>query len=370
MKKLVLGAFAALLTAASFCGCGRGEGSKTEADTISLTGKVVIPDSLLRNPGGIIVGRDRIYISNGGAQIDSMIDEFTLDGKFVRRMLAKGQGPGELPRMDGMYYDGTANRIGVKSPFAIGKVVMLDSLDSPKPVLKTIVAMPEHVVGSPEKSVFTAQFFRMANGALVGGNRTLDGLLSFYSPTGDFVRYEGEYPDSTTVGINMPAWALENFFGMVISPTPDGRHFAATSKSGDIITFGTVQGDSISTVTLYGEPQEGIEAVNGDGWVSFGFNDKYRYFFPGGVRVSDSHAYTVVGGLVKDKDVEWQKMAEGEIPTANQIKVWDFDGNLVRVININVGRCLLAVSPDDTKLYALTESAENGYEVLEFDLPD
>ncbi len=51
------------------------------------------------------------------------------------------------------------------------------------------------------------------------------------------------------------------------------------------------------------------------------------------------------------------------------MRIYDFNGTLRRVINLDCMALSIAVSPDDSTLYALTESADSGYSCITYALP-
>ena len=61
-------------------------------------------------------------------------------------------------------------------------------------------------------------------------------------------------------------------------------------------------------------------------------------------------------------------MATGNTEPLTTVRVYDYSGRLAKVLYLKAGRCLLAVKPDDSAIYALEESDEFGYRLLQFNL--
>lgn len=355
------------LLALTSCRGGSSAGSDTP-DTLCLTGKVIAEDEAFKSPYGIVASDSRIYVRNSGTSA-MLIDEFDSDGNYVRSFLPQGSGEGAMPYLDAIRYDGLNSRLVVEAAPMYGTLRVVDNLDSDKPRLSTVFTLPERIVGSPADTVVPANIIRLANGAIITPNLTPAGMLAIYDNTGKFIRIVQPYPSKDRLGSDVPDYALANFFQMKGAASPDGRHFAAASALGDIISFGTVAGDSVQIITNVGEPQEGIEISKEDGnFATFSYTDKLRYFFPSGITLSNNSVYAIEGGYASEFTEARKKMTEGEAEPVTRIRVYDYNGRIKRVIEINVGRCIIAVTPDDSILYALGENNENGYQLFKFEL--
>lgn len=62
-------------------------------------GELLVPTRILEGPDGNIYAFDRM---------DAYIKVYSPEGKYLRRMGGKGQGPGEVQRVDGLFFDFTA----------------------------------------------------------------------------------------------------------------------------------------------------------------------------------------------------------------------------------------------------------------------
>ncbi|MDE5744312.1 MAG: TolB-like 6-bladed beta-propeller domain-containing protein [Paramuribaculum sp.] len=358
-----------LLAAVSVISCtGAGSADSDRIDTMRLTGTVIAGDDAFKSPYGIVASASRVYVRNSGTAA-MLIDEYDTNGQYVRSFLPQGSGEGAMPYLDAIRYDEANSRLIVEAAPMYGALRVVDNLDSEKPRLKTVFTLPKRIVGSPADSIVPANIIRLVNGAIITPNLTPAGMLAIYDNYGKFKKIIQPYPPKEELGSDVPDYALANFFQMKGAASPDGKHFAAASLLGDIISFGTVEGDSVKITTNVGEPQEGIEISSEDGnFATFSYTDKLRYFFPGGVTVSNSSVYTIEGGYANDFTDTRKKMTEGEAAPATRVRVYDYNGKIKRVLELNVGRCLITVSPDDSVLYALSEDNENGYQLFKFEL--
>lgn len=317
----------------------------------------------MRKPISMAVGDDKLYVLNWSGAVDTLIDEFTLEGKFVRSFLTKGQGPGEVVSAEKIIYDATHNSLVINDYMIRGKLVEVEQLSSETPWANTMIELQQE----DNDSVVPTDFIVPLNNKMyVAGNQPLEGMLAIYDAEGKFVRLDQPYPDKSVVGSELPDWCMSNFFRMSGNCSPDGNHFVACSNA-NIIVIGDAEKQSVKTVSIVGEFVNGIEAENYGGGVSFSYNDKYHDYFPMGITTSNSHFYAQCGGLSAELGRQWKKMAEGEIEPECYVRVYDFEGNIVKILKLDVGCCSLAVSPDDSTLYAFTETDE-GYVIREFRL--
>lgn len=355
------------LIACALCTGGCSSGSDMP-DTLRLTGTVIAQDEAFKSPYGIVASDSRIYVRNSGTTA-MLIDEFDSDGNYVRSFLPQGSGEGAMPYLDAIRYDETNSRLVVEAAPMYGALRVIEHLDTDKPRLNTVFTLPDRIVDSPADSVIPAHIIRLVNGAIITPNLTPAGMLAIYDNTGKFKRIVQPYPPKEKLGSDVPDYALANFFQMKGAASPDGKHFAAASTLGDIISFGTIDGDSVKIITNVGEPQEGIEISKEDGnFATFSYTDKLRYFFPSGITLSNKSVYAIEGGYANEFTDRRKKMTEGEADPLTRIRVYDYEGKIKRVLEINVGRCIIAVTPDDSTLYVLGENNENGYQLFRFEL--
>lgn len=359
------------LTAAALCAassCGSSAGRWDNVDTVAIGGTVIVEDELLRSPLGITASDNHIFVWNSGKS-DTLIDMFDLQGNRVNSFLTKGNSENSVPYLEFARYSQLDSALIVGSSAFNGKLMCVTGLNSPAPRLVTKFSFPERIVGSPSDTVVPSSLvMRLENGAIVTANLTQGGMLALYSPQGRFRRFVQPYPDKSLLGDSVPDYALPNFFVMTGGTSPDGKHFATSSKLGDILAFGTATADSVDIVTYTGRPQKGITVVQSpDNYFRVEYNDSLEYFYPFGLALSNSHVYAVTGGIAATFDAGVASMkAGGGAPV--YINVYDYDGNPVRVLRVPLGMCRIAVTPDDSRLFAFVESDDNGYQIISFDL--
>lgn len=365
MKSLLFPAVSLLLALASCAGSG--QGSPDHIDTLDLRGEIIIPYDSLAQPGRIYTTDSKLYLLNS-MNVDTLIEEYTLDGKFVRSFLTKGNGPDEVS----FIYDATLDPYRkqldiIKTPYT------LDGLDlDGTPALSRIFTfeMPEDIDYSSldaTQPMPGGGMIRLADGSVLAANMSRGGSLAQYAPDGSFRGFYAPYPSKSEYGDGLPDYMVFNFMKPMISVSPDGRHFAASMGVADYLVFGELSGDSLKVAGSCVAPPKGIKVVVGNGWSSFEYEDSYVIPVKYGPVMSADRVYVVRNDIPESDYVDIaKKMTEGEMPAEAILTEYDFNGNLVGVIRIDALPISLAVTPDGSAFYVLTETADDGIVVKRY----
>lgn len=368
MKKLFLTSAAIVAVAVTSCGGGSGSAEGT-VDTLSVKGEVLIPYEQLKMPGSVYTLDDKLYILNQ-MQADSIVEIWTRDGRKLGSYLTKGQGPGEVP----MIFFHTMDKLNKRLLLCTNSkdlqaVVGLPELN---PGLETIFTTDAKLSGVTDSLFIPVAGdgkVVMSNGVVVSANMTDKGLLSQYAPDGRFIRYDVDLPPSSEFGDGLPSYAVYNFMQPIIAASPDGKHFASSFGSADMFSIGTVDGDTVSVKTNYVSAPKGVKIKLGDGFFSFEYGDSYMTTYKGYPRLSDNYIYSwYVNRPQKEELKELKMMMEGEQPVEAKLSVYDFEGNLRRVIILDSLPLAFDVTADDSTLYVITETDEDGRYLLRYTL--
>lgn len=365
MHKLL---FTSALLSLLFASCSGGKGSSSDApDTLSLVGETLIPYDSLRQPEGIYTVGDRLYLMNASS-VDTLVDIFTTDGRFVDRQLRRGQGPGELAFVYSSVFDQHNKRLILTTQ--IGKAEALEGMGTDHITLQPVIDFTDKSSADDETYPHLGlQFLPMADGTVVATNHSRDGVFAHLSSDGSLMGYAGEYPPLSDFGDGMPDYLVFNFLQPDCAISGDGKHFLATIGRTDMIVFGEIDGDSVKMKVDYVAPPKGIEVELHENYSSFKYSPNYTLNYIGLPATSDNHAYVNhVGMTADDYRTRVKSMAEGEIPAETELRVYDFDGNLKRVVKLDCVARMVAVAADDSAIYALTEDDENGIYVKRYKL--
>lgn len=365
MRFLFFPAISLLLALASCTGAGHG--SSDHIDTLDLKGEIIIPYDSLAQPERIYATDSNLYILNS-MNVDTLIEEYTLDGKFVRSFLTKGNGPDEVSFIYYATLDPYRKQLDIiKTPYT------LDGLDlDGTPALSRIftVEVPEGTdTSSPDASqpMPGGAMVRLADGSVLAGNMSRGGFLAQYAPDGSFSGFYAPYPSTSEYGDGLPDYMVFNFMSPQISVSPDGRHFAARMGVADYLVFGELSGDSLKVVGSCVAPPKGIKVEVGNGWSSFEYEDSYVIPVKYGPIMSADRAYVVRNDIPENEYMGIaKKMTEGEIPAEAILTEYDFNGNQVGAIRIDALPRTFAVTPDGSAFYVLTETADDGIVVKRY----
>ncbi len=247
----------------------------------------------------------------------------------------------------------------------------LSGVKSPEPKLETVYEFDAEKTGN---ETYTPGYEKwlMANGNIISGSMSRDGFFSIIDNDGKFVKYAVDYIPASEFGEGAPEYLIYNFLRPIGGPTPDGRHGAWAMGLADMLVFANAESDSVSFITKYVAPPKGIEFTVGENSSSFSYTPEFTSYYEGEPALSNSHAYLQYSGM-KQSDLSDLKLriskGECQIPE-REVRVFDFDGNLKRIIYIDGGYFgQLGVSPDDSKLYFVSENEDGEILVQQYDLP-
>lgn len=359
-----------ILAAACLCSCsGSGSADGSQVDTLALSGSLLIPYESLKSPQKIIVSNDRLYVQNSSS-VDTLLDEFDLNGSYIRSFLPKGQGPDEAHHVWAPYYsDADGGICFSKDP---DKLLCIPAqASSAGQHISSIYDFDKEKIGDDSHRPGMEKW-KLANGFVILGSDSPKGFFAVVGKDGRIEKFAVDNIPESEFGKDAPGWAKYNFTRPLGSPSPDGRHAAWIMSSADMLAFATAEEDSVRFVTLYNAPPKGIQyTINGDNCM-FSYTPERTIYYSGSPAVSDSHVYAIYTGMLQDDMLDLsQKVKAGEASApATQVRVFDFDGNLKKVLLLQNGGMYssIAVSPDDKTLYQLTETPEDGYIIYKYDI--
>lgn len=350
------------------CGGASTSGASGASDTVKLAeGEIAVPYDVLQMPWMLSTDGKRLVVVNSN-QAPNLVDVYSMTGDSLAGGIRVGQGPGELPDIAGICYDATTSSMQLQTNDA-GVVTLLGGFADGQFWLEKAFAFDAEKCGS-DTVVPSSLALRMADGRIVLGNATDDGLLAILRPDGSFEKYAASYPDISAYG-DMPLWGAFNFLRPRGALSPDGKHFATVFGSNDMIGFGSLEGDSVRVKVNYGDKPGGVKWVTQNGYGTFEFTPESREYFGATPVLSDSHVYVIYHGMKRDDyyaNYYWKKN-DGDTPLTTTVREYDFDGRLCRIYVLPLKVSGLAVTPDDSTLYALADSETEGYRIFRFPLP-
>lgn len=348
---------ASLISILASCN-GAGNASETSSvDTVQLKGEILIPYEKIGNPFNILTAKDKIYLINN---TDTILEQFDSSGNFERRFLTKGQGVNEVSRMNVYYYNEPHNGLMLSYE---GTSVFLVPFDEETTRVERVFMYDnerEHK-NTPENFTMGFDKWLMNDGSIITTTMNPEKYFAVVNSDGDFVKYAVDYIPKSDFGEGLPSYLIFNFTHPYGATSPDGKHAAWRMGAADMRVFASLDGDSVKFVTDYVAAPNGINVVSTDNKVSsFEYSDDRRYYTYGTLALSNKHVYeTRADMLAIDFDKFLNDGAEGICDPHSTINVYDYDGNLVKVLQLDCMPGDIAVTADDSMLYCLNEYGDD-----------
>lgn len=364
MKKVSLSLFSlglAFISILSSCGSSQSQSSSVDTVTVQRTDlKVTIPYDSLRMPGKILITDNNILTLN--SQVDTIIDRYTIEGKYLDAFLTLGQGPTDVNGMESIQYAQFDESLYItEQPWLPIKVV--SDINSSFPVPTSIIRLEYTDSAFVQPS---GQAIVLANGSIITKNSAAEGMLAVFGPDHKFVKLIQPYPPKSEFGEGFPDYAIFNFYQPFSTASPDGKHFVTAYTHGDILAFGCLDNDSVKAdFQIKSAPEGVVPKTIGESAFSWVYNDRWFDTY-GAPTLSNKYAYIPYYGTRIDNYKYWHQSPEG---FTQEIRIYDFDGKHVRSIMIpDFITYSIAVTPDDKTLYILNEDSEEGYRILQLNL--
>lgn len=327
----------------------------------SLTAEVFIIDSLLQHPTSMTVTDTEFVIANF-KDADSLISIYTLDGVPATMLMPKGPGPKEAQWIPNIQYNREdkslyAPDLNKKSIFHITDYTV------ESPMIETVMSLKSE--SETDSIILQGQIVRMANGMFLAANTTLGGMIAEFDNTGKPLTARIPFPDKNRIDEKLTDWANIQLFYPTLKVSPDGKFAVATYDVSDMRIFMTAVGDKIDYNIMDGAvPNDIYVAQSGPDAVQ-AYTTKKTRLYTQDLTLSDRYAYQLYIDMTKEEMGETDFFKETKRNGSNTVRVYDRDGNLVKILTLNVWVKAIAVSPDDNYLYGLTESGD-GFTILRY----
>ncbi|MBB4635845.1 BF3164 family lipoprotein [Longimicrobium terrae] len=350
MKKFLLLAAFACVTA---CGerapslkYGPAELDHSSLRPVKVNSRVFASGSFLGMPGRMLVSGDYLLVLDGAT--DSAVHVIsTRDGHRVRSIGRRGKGPGE--------FEG-ARSFAVRSAgdppwvfdISLGRLTQVDPATPFHPAsARTLLLAGE---------VLPVQPLWLNDTLLVSPNFSDRGRLTFFNSEGKFLRGAGTLPSApgTPPSVLQQAWV-----GGMTASRSRGLLAIATFYADQLEIFRN-DGTLVRKVRgpFHFDPQYTV--ANAGGMLTMSSGDAMRIGYSSVVS-TDEYIYAVFSGRTR----------EGFGPSSSfgrYIHVFDWDGELVKVLELDTAVLSLALSADHRTLYASRHEPEPA--ILTFQIPN
>lgn len=319
-----------------------------------LVSQEFIPDSLLRKPSEICLTGQNILISN--LDLDTIIDVFDYNGNYINRFLPKGQGPKEALFVVHMQYD--RKNDCVYAPDVRKNCLYCFSDITNKPRIETIFKYE----CAPNDSVYLNNWWgKLANNEIIAGNSSSGGMLAHFSTNGTFMDFYESLPDKKATDERLSDWANGSLYTPTATIAPEGKKAAFVYSYADILTIVQItEKDQLKTKSIREKLPNDIEAIQYGEHVVAGAISPRTIMHYASITSTEKYIYALHVGLPY-KDLDGKKMHSSDI------KVFDWEGNLCKMIKLDKPAQEIKITSDGKTIYTINES-ENGYSILKYEM--
>lgn len=353
--KLLAAAAGIIVSAASGCATdggslrhGPGEVDHAPLRPIEVTGRVLARGDYLAQPGRLLAMGEHLLVLDAAA--DSVLHLVSArDGRRVRSQGRRGAGPGEYQGVWSLAVDPRDPESAWAYDIALSRLTRVrvrgDEGTDRDPATINLSA-----------ELAPTQPLWLSDSVFVTPNFSPRGRLLFFDRRGGLLRAAGA-PSSDDKGT--PPGVLQQAWVGTLALCPDRRRMVIATQYAD-------------QLELYDESGERIRTVRGP----FGFDPRFTVADLQGFRTMSSdasmrHGYVDVA-TTQDRiyalfSGRTREAFGGDASFGRYVHVYDWKGELVRVLKLDRDLLSIALSPDGRRLYGAAHAPEPA--ILQFDVP-
>ncbi|WP_455673274.1 BF3164 family lipoprotein [Phocaeicola sp.] len=352
MKKYIL----FLIIPFCLCGCVNRSAISFDAGVLDKATSIISPSVLIkpdmdcRYPIRLMKVDSLFVVQDLGS--DAYVNLFDKEGNYMDCLVKKGQGPNEIPNLSSPFMmDGARKKISVYSRPAIVEYDLYKFLQHETDYCEKIT-LPDNCDSIPVHGV------RKLNGDLLLEGFTDKMRFSIVKKDGSVLSYN-QYPLIGGGDVSEEETAAVLSYACKIAVRPGGEYWAQGTYIGGTLEIFKRNNDQITS-----EYQTFIFPSEYDGMGSqVSWNEKTHIGFDDMVATSD-YIYTLLNGTLGAN----LKQMPPVTPFADRITIFDWQGNVVKVIKTDCMMIALDVDEKEQKCYVLAYNGDEGFELRSVDL--
>jgi hypothetical protein len=316
---------------------GPGELDHSRLRPTRVAGRVVVEGDLLSLPSRILPLRNYLVVVDEGS--DSILHVFGLDGRHIRAFGRTGSGPGEFRGIRSMSpVPGAGARIRAYD-LSASRITEVD-LEAPRSASQTkSITLQQNVL--PIQPVWLGD-------TIVSPNFSERGRLTFFGPQGQFIRAAGSLPPDSK---GTPPSVLQQAWMGQIAANPTRGLIAFATLYADQLEIYRRDGTLVRTVRGPFRFDPKFTTVDaGGGFLTMSSGESMRIGYSS-VAVTDDRIYALFAG--RTREAFGASAAFGRF-----IHVYDWNGELERVLELDTAVLAVAMAPDGKSIYALRHDPE------------
>lgn len=343
-----------------------------EFEEKNLVSEIFIIDDELTAPSGLVNTRDGLLVRNSDIA-DTIVEYFDNNGKFISKFIKKGSGPNELLRSKNVQYNEYDNSIYIcdSKRNLIYKISLSNNDVNPNMELVQSLGHTEgeNVIDvNNEKVLITGNIGVLNSGKIVATNGTQSGMIGIFDNEGNVENVIVPYPSKSLVDEKLTDWANINLYYPWLRVSPNGKFAVSMYHTADIRIFMNDTSDSIDyKVFKDAYPNDIFIIESGDSFVQGAMTKKSKTYTLD-VTLSNNHAYQLYLGESDEDYRESEYYKDTKKSGSNVVNVYDKNGRLSAKLNLDKYVESISVDPEEKYLYAITESSEEGYTILRYEL--
>lgn len=337
-----------------------------EPENVCLESIVFINDSLLEKPTYLVSTEDAIVIGNSAAMNDSLISIFNLNGDFIRSCIPHGSGPMEMLDISGIQYDELNNCVYVAELQLYNyKIFRISDYQTPNVSVEDVFS---YSAVNNDSILLYGGAIRLSNGQILAGNANPAGIAALFDNDSNRVRFFGSVPDKSQIDDKLSDFGNSTIYHPYIAIGPKGDFAAFYYDTSDMNLIIKVIDDQVEYNFEEGKAATGISPTEVAPGVCIGATTEKTFWYTQDLSLSHNYIYQLYIGMTREDLGNTDFFKDTKHFGANMVKVYDRNGRHVKTITLDRWATALSVSPDDKYLYTLTQSSEDGYAVLRYEL--
>lgn len=337
-----------------------------EVEQVSLTSAEFINDSLLNKPKSIVVTDEFIVVNNSKSIKDSLIDIFNLNGEFISSCVHKGEGPMEALDIPNIQYSKLDSCIYVVDfPLYNYKILRISDYSKQNASIEKVFS---YYSENNDSILLSGGAVYLANGQIAASNVNPASVVVIFDGNSDTIRLLGQVPDKKLIDRRLSDFGNSTIYHPFVAISPNGDFAAFFYDVSDMHLIINVIKNKTVVNFVEGKPAVGIALSEVAPGVFIGAVTGKTFCYTQSLSLSNDYIYQLYIGLLTEDLENTHFFKDAKHYGANTVNVYDRDGNHLKTITLDSWVTSIAVSPDDKYLYAITQSSENGYTILRYEL--
>ncbi|HST59003.1 MAG TPA: BF3164 family lipoprotein [Longimicrobium sp.] len=325
---------------------GPGELDHSRLRPTRIKGTIVAQGDFLATPNRIVPIQDYLVVGDDGSETKLHI--LRADGSRIRSIGREGAGPGEFKGIRSVVPAPGADAKAWVYDVSLSRMTEVDLAVAQQPSEMRIVTLAQEIL--PIQPLWLGD-------TIVSPNFSDRGRLTFFGPQGQFLHAAGPLPRDSK---GTPSSVLQQAWMGHIAVSPRRGLIALATFYADQLEIYRSDGSLVRTVRGPFRFDPKFETADaGGGFLTMSSGESMRIGYSH-VAATDDEIYALFSGRTREA-------FGGGSSFGRFVHVYDWDGELKRVLELDEAVVAVSISPDRKSLYAVRHDPEPA--ILAFPLP-